>query len=286
MRRITILFSTIIVLFGLACKNKANGHDEKVVDAIAKAGDTELSREELSASIGSTEIGKDSSSLREKVIDHWAQESLFYQEAVSKLYEEEMLIDKQVESYKRELVNYIYQTKIIEANLDTTIEMEEITQYYNLHRDNFILKENIVKVNYIKVPLKAPPIEKIKKFVLSVNPADISQLKALCSQHAENYFLNDSTWLFMDEVRREIPALKDQPDVSFYAGRVVQYVDDNYFYFLKIKDVKVKNALSPLNFEKQNIKKFIINGRKTALINQYKQLLLEKAKSEKKFVVY
>ena len=90
----------------------------------------------------------------------------------------------------------------------------------------------------------------------------------------------------MDEIRREIPALKDQPDVSMYIGRVVQYSDDSYFYFLKIKDVKVKNALSPLNFEKQNIKKFIVNGRKTALINQYKQILLEKAKADKSFVVY
>jgi len=286
MRIVFILFFSFILLFATTCKNKVGSEDNAVVDAVAKAGEVELSSEELKASIGSNELGKDSSLLRLKIIDHWAQESLFYQEAVSKLYEEEMLIDKQVEAYKRELVNYIYQTKIIEANLDTTIEMEEITQYYNLHRDNFILKENIVKVNYIKVPLKAPPIEKIKRFVLSVNPADVAQLKILCSQHAENYFLNDSTWLFMDEIRREIPALKDQPDVSLYAGRVVQYVDDNYFYFLKIKDVKVKNALSPLNFEKQNIKKFIINGRKTALINQYKQLLLEKAKSEKKFVVY
>jgi hypothetical protein len=71
-----------------------------------------------------------------------------------------------------------------------------------------------------------------------------------------------------------------------YVGRVVQYTDDSYFYFLKIKDVKVKNSLSPINFEKQNIRKFILNTRKTVLIQQYKQILLEKAKADKRFEQY
>jgi hypothetical protein len=48
----------------------------------------------------------------------------------------------------------------------------------------------------------------------------------------------------------------------------------------------VKNAYSPINFEKQNIRKFILNNRKTQLINQYKQELLEKAKAEKTFTVF
>lgn len=277
----------MLLLFSFAsCKNKKGNELDDSQNAIAKAGEESLHRDEL---YNATSLGledKDSLSLKQKLIEHWAKEALFYQEAKTKLYESELSIEKQVEAYRKELINFIYQSKIIEANLDTTIDIAEISDYYNQHRDNFILKENIVKVNYIKVPLKAPPIEKIKRLVVSVNPADVNQLKAMCAQHAENYFLNDSTWLFMDEIRREIPALKDQPDVSMYVGRVVQYSDDSYFYFLKIKDVKVKNALSPLNFEKQNIKKFIVNGRKTALINQYKQILLEKAKANKSFVVY
>ena len=55
---------------------------------------------------------------------------------------------------------------------------------------------------------------------------------------------------------------------------------------LKIKEVKVKNGLSPLNFEKQNIKNFIINQKKTQLINSYKNQLLDKAKTEKTFQIY
>ena len=268
-----------------ACNSKGT-QAQQTDNAVAKAGEEYLSREDLYAGNVLLTEEKDSTVIKQRLIENWAKESLFYQEAKNKLYENELSIEKQVEAYRKELINYVYQTKIIEANLDTSIDMNEISDYYNRHRDNFILKENIVKVNYLKVPLKAPPIEKIKRFVMSSNPADMNQLKTLCAQHAENYFLNDSTWLFMDEIRREIPAMKDQPDVAMYVGRVVQYADDSYFYFLKIKDVKVKNGLSPLNFERQNIKKFILNARKTALIQQYKQILLEKAKAEKKYVLY
>ena len=269
-----------------SCGNKQDSGLPKSENMVARAGEEVLGRDDLYGGSAILSEGKDSLVLKQTLIDNWAKESLFYQEAKSKLYESELSIEKEVEAYRKELTNYIYQTKIIEANLDTTIDISEITDYYDRHRDNFILKENIVKVNYLKVPLKAPSIEKIKRFVLSANPADMVQLKALCAQHAENYFMHDSTWLFMDEIRREIPALKDQPDVSMYVGRVVQYTDDSYFYFLKIKDVKVKNSLSPINFEKQNIRKFILNTRKTVLIQQYKQILLEKAKADKRFEQY
>ena len=48
----------------------------------------------------------------------------------------------------------------------------------------------------------------------------------------------------------------------------------------------VKNGLSPINFESKNIRKFIINNRKTQLISQYKQILLEKAKTNKTFIQF
>ena len=98
--------------------------------------------------------------------------------------------------------------------------------------------------------------------------------------------MNDSTWLFLDDIKKEIPALKEQPDFNLSMGRVVEFTDDQYYYYLKVKDVKVKNGLSPINFEAQNIKKFIINKRKTRLITDYKKTLMEKARTDKKFIIY
>ncbi len=278
------LFVILIALFITSC-NKVDSGDN-TIKIVAKAGEESLNIEQFKRDFVSTGNEKDSTYAAKKSIESWASESLFYQEAIKKIAEDELQIEEQVQNYRKSLVNYIYQTKLIEANLDTNVSKEEIEVYFNEHRDNFILKENIVKANYIKVPIKAPVLDKIRRLVWSVNPKDADELKKLCIQNAENFFINDSTWLFLDDIKKEIPQLKDQSDYSFYAGKVVEFTNEFYYYYLKVKEVKVKNALSPINFESRNIKKFIINNRKAQLINQYKQVILEKAKLNKTFVTY
>lgn len=275
-----------LVLFAFSCENSSTGDKENTTRVLAKAGDEDLHLDEFNDNFISTGVAKDSANNAKRSIENWATEALFYQEALTKLNDDEIQIERQVQDYKKSLVNYIYQTKIIEANLDTNISKQEIEAYYNDHRDNFILKENIIKVFYFKVPVKAPALDKMKRLVNSTAPKDVEQLKTLCLQNAENFFTNDSTWLFLDDIKKEIPKLKDQPDFNLTAGKVVDFTDDQYYYHLKVKDIKVKNALSPVNFERQNIKKFIINNRKTQLINTYKKLLFEKAEANKSFVTY
>lgn len=282
------LISYIFIFLVLVSCNNGSDKNEALSKPVAKAGNEVLSLDDYKENYISIESVKDSSILAKKSIENWAIESLFYQEAMSKLNADEMEIDKQVEAYKKSLVNYIYQTKLIEANLDTNITRREIEQYYSDHENNFILKENIVKVHYFKIPVKAPGLEKIKRLLRSYAyvPKDVDQLKNLCMQNAENFFMNDSTWLYLEDIKKEIPKLRDQPDFNLAQGRVLEFTDELYYYYLRIKEVKVKNGLSPLNFEKQNIKNFIINKKKTQLINDYKFQLLEKAKTEKVFEVY
>jgi hypothetical protein len=267
-----------------SCKSEKDKANDKI-KPLAIAGDEELRQEDLKDIVISTGNPKDSIGSEVKSIEKWATDALFYQEALTKLAGDEMQIDRQVQEYKKSLVNYIYQTKIIEANLDTNVSKEEIENYYNDNGNSFILKDNIVKVNYYKIPLKVPVLDKMKRFIYSAVPKDKEQLQTLCLQYAENFFVNDSTWLYLDDIKKEIPKLKDQPDLYIYQGRIMEMSDDQFYYYLKIKDVKVKNSVSPINFERQNIRNFIINRRKTQLIEQYKQQLLEKAKAEKKFQI-
>jgi len=278
-----VLMSLSLLLSGCG-NNTSDGNKEGRV--VAKAGDEELDEETYRSGIINTGLVKDSAFQGKRFIDKWATESLFYQEAMSKLNAEEMQIERQVQEYRQALVNHIYQTKVIEANLDTVINPDEIESYYEEHRDNFILKDNIVKVNYLKIAEKSPALAKIRKLLLAGAEKDRILLRELCTENAENFFLDDSTWLFIDDIKKEIPSLRDHEEYSFSSGRVLEFQEEGFYYYLKVKDIKTKNSFSPLNFEVQNIRKFILNNRKTQLINQYKQLLLEKAKASKDFVIY
>jgi hypothetical protein len=282
LKQATYIFLIFLsVTFFASCKDTVKEEEEK--NALVIADKEFLSQEDLDEKIIDTGNPKDSVGMQKKVIEEWGKESLFYQEAMTKLKEEEIQVDKQVAEYRKDLVNYIYQTKIIEANLDTNVNNGEVEEYYNENKESFILKDNIVKVNYFKIPLKAQALNKMKGMIYSTKPKDKENLIALCSQYAENFFVNDSTWLYLDDVKKEIPKLREQDDIYIYAGRIMEINDDEFYYFLRIKELKSRNSVSPLNFEKQNIKKMIVNQRKTQLIRQYKQQLLEKAIEEKRF---
>jgi hypothetical protein len=253
---------------------------------LAVAGEEQLSSEEFKKlSFLSQPNKNDSLQIVSRMIERWAKEELFYQEAKKKLLPEDQDVEAEVEKYRKELINYRYEVKLIENNLDTAVTKTEIEEYYNNNQDNFILKDNIVKVNYFKIPVQSKMLDKIKKCIWSFNPKDKEQLPQLCAQYADNYFINDSTWLLLEDVKKEIPQLKDLTEYNFYAGRYFEYTDNLNYYYLKIKEVKVKNGLSPINFESNNIKNILLNQRKLELINQYKQQIFDKAKTDKMFKI-
>ncbi|MBL7917961.1 MAG: hypothetical protein JNM96_06160 [Bacteroidia bacterium] len=283
--RYLISILILIFVFFISC-SEAEKEQELQVKKVAAAGNEVLTEPDFRENLIATNSKEDSVAFANKSIEKWALEALLYQEALTKLEPDEMDVEKQVQNYKKQLINYIYETKLIENNLDTVVDMEEIEAYYNEHLENFILKDNIIKVNYFKIPVQSKEINKIKKLIQSVVPKDREQLEALCLQHAESFFINDSIWLLMDEIKREIPQMRDQLDYGSYKGRIIEFNDSEAYYYLKIKDVKIKNSASPLAFEKENIKTYIINSRKVKLIENYKRQLLENAKKNNTFKIF
>lgn len=285
MNKLIWLGLTVVLLAAFSCGTNNTKEAETAV-IVAQAGEEKLDEGNFISALGTDLSANDSAIRANRYIEKWATEALFYQEALSKLDDEEIQIEKQINEYRQSLVNHLYETKVVEANLDTTINAQEIEAYYNEHHDNFILKDNIVKVQYFKIAERSAALPKIKKILYSSVPKDKELLLNLLSENADNFFMNDSTWLLVDDIRKEIPSLREQENFTFSTGRVLEINEEGVYYFLKVKDVMTKNSYSPLNFERNNIRKFILNNRKTQLVNEYKQSLLEKAKADKTFMVY
>lgn len=269
------LFNIVLIsLLVYSCQSNSKYANNNSEDVVASIGTQVLTKEDFLKNSIKTLNSSDSETVAKQQIEHWITESLFYEEAISKLLDDEIDINKQVEEYRKNLVNYIYQTKLIEANIDTLISNKEIEDYYNKNIENFLLKDNIVKVNYYKIPLKASGLEKMKKLFNSQKDNDKHLLNNLALENAENFFNNDSTWLYLEDIKKEILDLRNQPDLILTKGKTMEFSDNEYYYYLKITDEKTRNNSSPLSFEKNNIKTLIINKRKTDLINSYKMQLL------------
>jgi hypothetical protein len=76
------------------------------------------------------------------------------------------------------------------------------------------------------------------------------------------------------------------PEMFLKNNKFVTFKDSLYAYFLDINEYKLKNSLSPLSFEINNIKKILINKRKLQLIEKVKQEVVNDASSKKAFEIY
>ncbi len=282
LRKIAALGLILILL--ASCSGKPEQEKNRV--AIARANNEYLYADELSNFIPAGTSVKDSLELLKKVIDNWVRESLVIQKAENNLTDEQKNVQKQLEDYRKSLITYTYEKELVKQKLDTVVSNDEIEQYYNNNLSDFELKDNIIKVIYVKVSKKAPEIEKLRKLYKSDNMKDREQLAGYCHQFAENFYLDDNSWLLFDDLLKEIPIQTYNKELFLQNNRFVEVSDSLNNYFLNIKGFKIRNSVSPLSFEKDNIRNIILNKRKLELITKMKQDVYNDAANAKKIEIY
>jgi hypothetical protein len=169
--------------------------------------------------------------------------------------------------------------------LDTAVSNEQIQDYYEKNTDNFLLKDNIIKVNYVKLTKNATVKDKVKSLLFS-DKDNKNQLIDICNKQAVNFFLEDDEWLLFNDLLKEIPIETYNQENFLKSNRTIEIKDDNYIYLIKIKDFKIKESSSPLSFEKDNIRNIILNKRKLLLINKMHDELYDEAVKNNDFKIY
>ncbi len=271
-----ILFIVTILLFS------CNSQNEEQKTPIGKVGETYLFIEDIGNIVPKGISSKDSILILKRYVDDWIHDQLLIQKAEDNLSNVHKDVEQQLQEYKNSLIIYEYEKELIRQYLDTIVTNDEIEKYYETHKDDFQLKDNIIKVIYVKVNNKAPKIELLRKLCKSENMKDREQLATYCHQFAENYYLNDDSWLFFDDLLKEVPIETYNKELFLQNNRFVEVSDSTNIYFLNIKGFKIRETLSPLGFELKNIKNMILNKRKLELITKMKENIYNEALNKNK----
>ncbi len=254
---------------------------------VARVNQTYLYKDELSGIVlpGSTPV--DSAVRVEAFINSWVRKQLLIQEAAKKININEAEIERKILDYRYSLIAYEYQALYIKQNLDTAVATSEIEQYYKENLDNFILKQNIVRATYMKVPKTAPRTNKIKDLIYSKKEKDLAELKSYCLSFSTAYHLVDSSWMVFDEMVKNSPLVEIPNKIQFLkANPYYETSDDAYLYFLKVDEYRISDNISPLEFVRDDIRAIILNKRKVALGRQLEDEVYNHAVSEKEFEIY
>ena len=288
-----IRYTSLLVLVVLAAgcdfikMKKEQSAGEVKRDAIARVNDSYFYKDEVAGIVPAGTSKEDSTSRIEAYINSWIRKQLLIQEASRKIDINEAEVERKILDYRYSIIAYEYQTYYVKQKLDTVVADGEIEGYYKQNIDNFILKQNIVRATFIKVPENAPRTKKVKELIFSTKEKDNKELKSYCLSFSSAYHIADSTWMVFDELVRNSPLAEFPNKIQFLkANPYYETLDDTYLYFLRVEEYRISDNVSPLEFVRDDIKNIILNKRKVELAKQLEDEVYNEATNKKEFEIF
>lgn len=266
----------LLGIFGLfACNTQTD--DTQI---IAKVYDKVLSLDEFQRSIPHGMSPEDSVLFARNYIDNWIKDQAIVHTAERNLLESDMQIEDQVQEYRNTLLSYTYKKRYVEQYLDTIVLPDEIKNFYEENKKEFELKDNIVKVIFIKLPIESENTKMVRKMMKKYKPEESIALADIAKRDALNYFLDDSVWLYFDELLKVVPIQTYNQENYLKNNTYIELRDSVSITCARILGFKIKNGVSPLSFELDRIRKLIINRRKQELISDLENNIYQQALKE------
>ena len=272
----------LLLLLVTSCSYLDNNGDRPV----ARVDDEYLNESDLTGLVAAGTSPTDSLNLVHNYIDSWIQRKILIHQAEKNLTEDQLDFSSQLEDYRNSLVVYAYENILVAQRLDTVVTDLEIENYYQANQSNFLLKDNIVKINYVKIPVNSKKIRKIRRLFYSDDPDDKDELADLCDQQEAEYYLYDDTWMVFDNVMKEIPIRTYNQEAFLKYRRSLEIQDSLYLYLVKFIDFKIKEGVSPLQFEQDRINSIIINKRKISLLKSMHKDVYNEAFQKNEVEIY
>ncbi len=285
---VLILFSLILTIQSCdLIRMKKDSPESGLQKRVARVNDIYLYQDELNGIVTGGISKEDSSARVNAYINSWIRKQLLISEATKKININESEVERKILDYRYSLIGYEFQNYYIKQNLNDSISDQEVETYYKEHVDNFILKQNIVRGTFIKVPTAAPRTNRIKELIYSQKEKDAEELKSYCISFSAVYHLSDSSWIAFDKLVINSPMAEIPNKIQFLQRETYYETSDKEFlYFLKIEDYKISDNVSPIEFVKEDIKNIILNKRKVELAQKLEADVYENAAKRKEFEVF
>ncbi len=277
-----LLLGCLVFLFP-SCKYFRKESDEK---PLARVYDQYLYVEQLNGGIPSGISAEDSSQLAANFINNWVKQQLLIKKAELNLPEEKKDVQLQLEQYRNSLILYLYQEELVKQRLDTVVKQNELLSYYEENKQNFALKENILRTVYVKLDKQNKSVNKIRKWLKDEDADSKSKLKEYCSTQALKFSLDELKWFNPSELAEETGIDQNKIEQMARYPKIYEMDENDGYYIVKTLEYQLKDDISPLEFEVKNIRNIILNKRKMQLIEQLEKDVMKEGAIKNNFEIY
>ena len=269
--------SFILVLFLLvSCNNRTE-------NIVARAYDENLTLEDLQTILPAYYQGQDSIVVEDEYINQWIEEQVVLHQARLALSRKERNFTKELQSYENALLIHAYENKYIaEHENEILITDEEINQYYQLHLDNYLLQQPIIKINYVKFTKDFAQLEQAQKLFFKDRTAQENQkMMEYCMNFAVNYYFQNK-WLLFGDITKEISI--NNYNLSDFSSKksTLELKDSTFTYLVKVLDFKINEEYAPVSLVEEQIRSVLFEQKKIKMLAELRNQLLQTAiKSDK-----
>lgn len=219
-------------------------------------------------------------------IDTWIKRQVLIHQAENNLNKEELKLDKQLEEYRNSLVIYAYESQLINQKLDTMVSAEAIEEYYEQNKEDFQLRNTMVRVAYVIIDENSEEKAELKKLLSDPDTLMLQSIDAQASNYAVKSFVDVDQWMRLDELTNIVPIEIFNAESFLKKNQFVCFDMNDYTYMVRFVDYLLEKSTSPLEMVRDNIKSIILTHRKQALLEKMQTDLYKKAKKENAFEVY
>ncbi len=271
--------------FGVTACNLFEETEERKV--VVRVNDSYLYEEDINDLLNEDTSPEDSSLIVSTYITRWATQQLIIDRARLNLTEEQQQeFNDLVENYRNELYTNAYTEALARKNMDTSFSETELETYYEENKENFKLREDLVKLRYINLDKNLNNLKQIKTWFERFNEEDRQELDKIALQF-KNYSFNDSVWVKTKSVYEKIKPLsvEDRSDL-LKTSNFLQLEDSLGVYLIYVNDVLEKNEQAPIEYARPSIKQILLNKRKLDLTKELEKEITKDAIKNNQFEIH
>ncbi|MCZ4318609.1 peptidyl-prolyl cis-trans isomerase [Aequorivita viscosa] len=253
---------------------------------VARVNESYLYEADLKKLLNEDTTPEDSTLIVNNYINRWATQQLLIDQARINIPAEKLnQYNKLVQEYHNDLLTEAYKNVIVNKQLDSVIAEQEFQDYYETNKENFKLKDQLVKLRYVQLPLNYEGLATVKEKLNRYNQKDKAALTSQNYQFISSNF-NDSVWVRKEVLLNTLPIIKSSSDQVLKKSNFTQLQDSLGVYLVKIEDVLNLNDTAPISYIKPTLRQIILNKRKLELIKKLETDITRDAIETNNFEIY
>ena len=179
---------------------------------MARVNDNFLYEKDIQKFISEDTTPEDSILIVNNYINRWATQQLLIDQARINLSADQLeQYEKLVQEYQNDLLTEAYKNVIVSKQLDSTITEQEYRDYYETNKENFRLKDLLVKLRYVQLPVNYEGLASVREKLGRYNEKDRKSLNSQDYQFISSNF-NDSVWVRKEILLNTLPAIRDNSE--------------------------------------------------------------------------